>query len=153
MPDVPGRIVVGVDGSEQARRALAWALDEARLRNWVVTAVHAYTIPPVLLSPGPGPPAPPVTPEPELVERLEEAAEHLLEGELEEANAEGVDVEGRVVSGPAAEALLQAGRDADLLVVGTRGLGGVKELLLGSVSHEVVHHARCPVVVVPGPSD
>jgi nucleotide-binding universal stress UspA family protein len=151
--DSPGRIVVGVDGSEQARRALAWALDEARLRRFVVTAVHAYTIPPVLLSPAPGPLAPTVPPDPELGERLHESAERLLERELEEANAEGVDVERRVVSGPAAEALLLAGRDADLLVVGTRGLGGFKELLLGSVSNQVTNHAPCPVVVVPGPRD
>jgi nucleotide-binding universal stress UspA family protein len=151
VPDSPGRIVVGVDGSEQARRALTWALDEARLRQFVVTAVHAYTIPPVLLSPAPGPLAPTVPPDPELVERVQESAERLLERELEEANTEGVDVEGRVVSGPAAEALLQAGRDADLLVVGTRGLGGFKELLLGSVSNQVTNHAPCPVVVVPGP--
>jgi nucleotide-binding universal stress UspA family protein len=153
VPDSSGRIVVGVDGSEQGRPALAWALEEARLRNWVVTAVHAYTIPPVLLSPGPGPLAPPAAPEPELVERLEESAEHLLERELDDANTEGVEVERRVVSGPAAEALVQAGRGADLLVVGTRGLGGFKGLLLGSVSHQVTNHAPCPVVVVPGPAD
>jgi nucleotide-binding universal stress UspA family protein len=142
---------VGVDGSDQARRALAWALDEARLRQFAVTAVHAYTIPPVLLS-APGPLAPPVPPDPELAQRLHESAERLLERELDEANTEGVEVESRVVSGPAAEALLQAGRDADLLVVGTRGLGGFKELLLGSVSSQVTNHAPCPVVVVPGPS-
>jgi nucleotide-binding universal stress UspA family protein len=153
VPDSPGRIVVGVDGSEQARRALAWALDEARLRKWVVTAVHAYTIPPLLLSAEPAPLAPAAPPDPELLERLEQAAEQLLERELDEANTEGVDVEGRVVSAPAAEALLQSGRDADLLVVGTRGIGGFKELVLGSVSHQVTHHAPCPVVVVPGPRD
>jgi nucleotide-binding universal stress UspA family protein len=148
-----GRIVVGVDGSEQARPALAWALEEARLRSWAVTAVHAYTIPPVLLSPGPGPLAPPVAPDAELLERSGEAAERVLERELDDADTQGVDVERRVVSGPAAEALLQAGRDADLLVVGTRGLGGFKGLLLGSVSHQVTNHAPCPVVVVPGPGD
>ena len=152
VPESPGRIVVGVDGSEQSRRALAWALEEARLRKWVVNAVHAYTIPPLLLSPEPGPLAQ-APPDPELFQRLEEAAERLLEQALDEANTEGVDVERRVVSAPAAEALLQAARDADLLVVGTRGLGGFKELLLGSVSHQVTNHAPCPVLVVPGPRD
>ena len=55
-----------------------------------------------------------------------------------------------VATGDAAEELLQASRDADLLVVGSRGSGGFARLLLGSVSSQVTHHAECPVVVIPG---
>src|SRR5207244_12901392 len=67
----------------------------------------------------------------------------------EVGGAEGVDVERSVIEDSPARALREAAQDADLVVVGTRGLGGVSGLLLGSVSQQVVHHAPCPVVVVP----
>jgi nucleotide-binding universal stress UspA family protein len=54
------------------------------------------------------------------------------------------------VNGGPAEALLKAGEEADLVVVGSRGLGGFSGLLLGSTSSQVIHHATCPVVMVPG---
>ena len=63
----------------------------------------------------------------------------------------GLQVEIEAVRGDAAPALLSAAGDAALLVVGTRGRGGFKGLLLGSVSAKVTHHAPCPVVVVPHP--
>jgi nucleotide-binding universal stress UspA family protein len=145
-----GRIVVGVDGSDGSRRALAWAADEARLRKCFVVAIHAYTIPPLLMAPDAlaGVPAAPIT-DPGLIERLEEAAEKLLAQEIERVDSDDLTIEGRVVSGPAAEALIQAAHEADLLVVGTRGLGGFRELLLGSVSHQVAHYSPHPVVIVP----
>lgn len=62
-----------------------------------------------------------------------------------------VSVEGRVVPGPPADALIQQARDANLLVVGTRGLGGFRELILGSVSDQVARHSPCPVVIMPSP--
>jgi len=55
-----------------------------------------------------------------------------------------------VAMGDAAEELVRASRDADLLVVGSRGSGGFAKLLVGSVSSQVTHHAACPVVIVPG---
>jgi nucleotide-binding universal stress UspA family protein len=57
----------------------------------------------------------------------------------------------RAVNGFASQELIEASRDADLLVVGSRGGGGFARLLLGAISDQVVHHAHCPVVVVPGP--
>lgn len=144
-----GRIVVGVDGSEHARRTLQWAVDEARLRKWAVIAVHAHAIPTLFVAPDPVLGASPPLPDPEITKRLEEAAEKMLAEEIDQVDSDDVTVESRVVTGSAPDALLQAAREGDLLVVGSRGLGGFKGLLLGSVSQQVVHHAPCPVVIVP----
>jgi nucleotide-binding universal stress UspA family protein len=73
----------------------------------------------------------------------------VLQQELDFARAGGVEVEGRTAPGPAALALVDAARHADLLVVGSRGLSGLKGALLGSVSTAAVHHAVCPTVVIP----
>lgn len=67
---------------------------------------------------------------------------------VESDEAPEFDVETRAVEGQAARVLLDASQDADLLVVGSRGLGGFRELLLGSVSQQCAHHATCPVVIV-----
>jgi nucleotide-binding universal stress UspA family protein len=144
-----GRIVVGVDGSEHARRTLQWAVDEARLRKWVVIAVHAHAMPTLFVAPDPVLGASPPILDPEISKRLEEAAEKLLAEEIDQVDSDDITVEGRVVTGSAPDALLQAAAEGDLLVVGSRGLGGFKGLLLGSVSQQVVHHAPCPVVIVP----
>jgi nucleotide-binding universal stress UspA family protein len=64
------------------------------------------------------------------------------------AEAPDAEVQTKVVEGPAARVLLGEAADADLLVVGSRGLGGFRELVLGSVSQQCAHHARCPVVIV-----
>jgi nucleotide-binding universal stress UspA family protein len=152
--EASGRIVVGVDGSDGARRALAWAVEEARLRGWSIVAVHSYMVPPLLLSAETSPAGPPTIPDPGLVDRLADAAEKLLSRELEQADTDGVEVEGAVGTGPSADVLRQAAKDAQLLVVGNRGRGGFTGLLLGSVSQQVAQHSPCPVVIVPsGQSD
>ncbi|MFL6294779.1 MAG: universal stress protein [Actinomycetes bacterium] len=168
-----GRIVVGVDGSPNARRALAWAAAEARLRQAVLQVVHAYhaknLAAPVYFGSqhtrdatvgAAGGPQPELTASVQRREAFEEAirsqADELLEallGELGET-VRGVEVQQTVVEDRhPAEALLQVSVDADLLVVGSRGRGGFSELLLGSVSHAAVLHAVCPVVVVPSSRD
>jgi nucleotide-binding universal stress UspA family protein len=137
------RIVVGVDGSEHARRALRWALDEARLRHATVEAVHAWRWTP---AGDLGGLALPVT----ALEGVEAAAaRETLDDALAAEPAGDVPLERRLVSGAAAHALLDAAKGADLLVVGSRGHGGFTGLLLGSVSQQVSHHAPCPVVIVP----
>lgn len=138
------KVVVGVDGSEGSRRALRWAASEASVRGDALELVHVWEQPQAYAPQGLG--AYPIDPEP-----IEGAARALLEELVAEARGlvPGVEVRGELVEGPPAQALLDAARNADLLVVGSRGLGGFASLLLGSVSHQVSHHAPCPVVLVP----
>jgi nucleotide-binding universal stress UspA family protein len=140
-----GVIVVGVDGSEGAKAALRFALEETRLREDTLRAVHAWHVD--LSVPGiEAAYQPPAT----ALEEHRRFAEAALEAALSEVgvDAGGVEIERRVVEGRPAAALVEESRGADLLVVGSRGHGGFAGLLLGSVSQQVVHHADCPVVVV-----
>jgi nucleotide-binding universal stress UspA family protein len=141
-------IVVGVDGSDGARSALAWAAAEARLRGARLRAVHAWHLPPAAY--GSGGFVPPVggTWEDDLEGAAKAALDAALGGAAE--MLAGLDVERRVVEGSASAVLTDAAADADLLVVGSRGLGGFKELLLGSVGHQSAQHSPCPVVIVRG---
>ncbi len=136
------RIVVGVDGSKASDLALAWAADEARRRKVELRVVHAWHMPYADGFPlGPAPVDPTL---------IEDGARQVLSNAVEHADTSGIPVvDKRLVSGGAAAALLAESEDADLVVVGARGLGGFAGLLLGSVSAQVVHHAACPVVVVP----
>lgn len=135
------RIVVGVDGSEESRVALQRAVEEARLRDAVLQPVTAWT-PSALL----GPPA--YADFDSERDKAEAAARKLLE-EVVAQLPNDIEVEPVVASGRASQALLNQSEGADLLVVGTRGRGGFAGLLLGSTSHQVTSHARCPVLVVP----
>jgi nucleotide-binding universal stress UspA family protein len=82
---------------------------------------------------------------------LEQAARELLEGALDAVDDGDLDepIVRQLTAGGPAPILLGAAQGADLVVVGSRGLGGFKELLLGSVGHRLATHARCPVVVIP----
>ena len=139
-----GRIVVGVDGSEHSIRALRWALEEASFRKARLQAVtvwhNTYTGDTGFGGFAPVDPA-----------QLEEGARRGLEDALAQvsADASSCPVEPVVVEGGAAQALLATAKGADLLVVGNRGRGGFRGLLLGSVSSQCVQHASCPVVVIP----
>lgn len=138
-------IVVGVDGSTSAQAALRFALAEARRRGATLRAVAAWHLP-VAAYGGAF-----VPPDPELASELEPGVRRTLERALADAGdeAEGVEVEPVVREGAPARVLLEEAGEADLLVVGSRGLGGFRGLLLGSVSQQCSHHAPCPVVIVP----
>jgi nucleotide-binding universal stress UspA family protein len=136
------RIVVGVDGSPQSRRALRWAADEATLRGAHLSLIYAFTLPHL----GPEQALPT-----DVINRIQRAAKDLVENEVDELGeiAAGLEISCAATEGLPAQILLEAARDADLLVVGSRGRGGFKALLLGSVSQQCAHHATCPVVIVP----
>ena len=159
MSDTRREIVVGADGSPAVAEALRWALAEARLRGSKLRVVHAWRLPLYAAAPEPvlpGMPAPT-----ELDEQFVEAMEREARGTLDAAvhflqeEAGGtldIDVTGELIRGQPAVELVSAADGAELLVVGSRGLGGFKGLLLGSVSQQCAHHATCPVVIVPAPS-
>jgi len=139
------RIVVGIDGSQGARRALEWAVGEAKIRDAHLVVVHAWLEPAavavgsVIAAGGVGP------------EIFEEAAQRTVADVLGAVDTTALPqgIESHVVAGAPAQALLDAAREADMIVVGSRGLGGFTGLLLGSVSQQVAHHATCPVVIIP----
>jgi nucleotide-binding universal stress UspA family protein len=142
-------IVVGVDGSDSSRRALRFALGEARLRDSTVRMVGVWHVPVAAYGGAMGPP------DPGLVNELEPQTRRALEHVLEDAgdDAAGLEVETVVREGSPVGVLLEEARDADLLVVGSRGLGGFRGLLLGSVGQQCSHHSPCPVVIVPHARD
>jgi nucleotide-binding universal stress UspA family protein len=147
---MPGKIVVGVDGSEPSHEALRWAAAEAELRGAGIVAAHVWTF----IPPGPiGEPGMMAMPAGDYAGQMEaeqEAATAELEDALAEVFPDGVpdNVESKLVEGDAEDGLVQEAAGADLLVVGSRGRSGIASVLLGSVSRHVVSHAPCPVVVV-----
>ena len=139
-------IVVGIDGSHNASHALEWAMAEAAIREAQLTVL---TVNPVAASYWSGRPAP-LPGDDERVAEIRKSAEAAVEAaaaKLGSGRPESVTV--TALSGYPAQALVDAAKDSDLLVVGARGGGGFGSLVLGSVSNQVVHHASCPVVVVP----
>jgi len=142
----PERIVVGIDGSTDAQRALDWAVDEARRRGAVLDVVHAWQFP----SWGPPPHGAPAMAYSNIA-RYERLAQAVLDGAVERTEVARLvrPPERILVCGGAARAILETAKGADLVVVGAHGLGGCARLLMGSVSNQVAIHAPCPVVVVP----
>lgn len=152
-----GAIVVGVDGSPQSKKALAWALEEARLRGASVRAIHVYDVPGVTPYAFPEEAAVTTDQIAELEKVLQASAADsrarataLIEQAVAElGQVDDVKVDAVAVHGRPAPKLIEESEDADLLVVGSRGRGGFTELLLGSVSHQLAQHAVCPVVILP----
>ena len=136
-------IVVGVDGSPSARAALSWALTEAAAHDSVLRVVNVYDLAPYVTIGAISTP-----PDDEFALKTSRA---LLEELTEEADDNGVEIELLATSGAPARTLLDAAEHADLLVVGSRGLGTVRRLLVGSVSQQCVYHSTCPVAVVRPP--
>jgi nucleotide-binding universal stress UspA family protein len=134
------RIVVGVDGSDPSKAALAWAIAQAGLTGAVIDAVIAWEFPANFGYPVPATAG---------IDFEEIATEVIDDAVGEVASVTGpVKVRPRVVKGNPAQVLLNESAGADLLVVGSRGHGGFIEALLGSVGQHCVHYATCPVLVI-----
>jgi nucleotide-binding universal stress UspA family protein len=127
----PGPVVAGADGSRASQAAIAFAFEEAALRDVPLVAVCALADAPGRLGEG---------------HQVEEDFDHLMDCEAKEHP--DVTVLRRVVAGTPRAALLTAAADAQMLVVGSRGRGGLEGMSLGSVAQAVLHHAPGPVGVV-----
>lgn len=139
-------IVVGVDGSYHSQKALDWALNESALRHAPLTVL---TVSPVAASiwglSGQAYPQDETT-----REQVKQATQEFVQKALSQRHDDPpVKVTVRVLSGLPADELIKASADADLMVLASRGAGGFSRLTLGSVSTQVLHHALCPVIVVP----
>ncbi len=139
-------IAVGVDDSEASRKALEWAAREALLRGSTLELVTTWGMEHSTIGPkhsGPGE-----------AENLEKEAHAVQQAQVDAVLA-GMDPkpahEGIIVHKNAADALIDASAEADLIVVGTHGRGMVRTFLFGSVSQALVKSAQCPVVIIPGP--
>ena len=141
---MPG-IVVGVDGSGHSQRALEWAMKEAAIRHAPLTVLTVHDAVAgyfggVAMYPN----------DPALTEKAREAAQTETDkvlAELAEPRPESVTV--KAVHGFPAQELIDAGKDADMVVLGSRGAGGFARLMMGSVASQVTQHAYCPVLIVP----
>lgn len=138
-----GRVVVGTDNSPGSQRALDFAFQEASSRGIGLTAILASAGPEFDTSAAP----------PDEWEAAAKEEQTLLTGVLADYRAQrpGVDVVEKVVWGDPAAVLIDESRGAELVIAGSHGRGGFAGMLLGSVSHALLHHAHCPVAVVRNP--
>ena len=138
-------ILVGVDGSTESRAALRWAMEEATHRGARVEAMLAYHQEPVVV------PAVPMglNPYGEMPQRHPARELHETVQQVRSTMLHSPDVAECVVVGDAAGQLVEAAKHAELLVIGTRGRGAVRESLSHGVAANCLHHAECPVVVIP----
>jgi nucleotide-binding universal stress UspA family protein len=138
------RVVVGVDGSEQSRRAFVWAARVAEATGAELDAIMVWHFP---VSYGWSYATDDWNPQTEARKCLEEIADSVF------PDGRPARLSLQVCEGVPAKVLLDASRDATMLVLGSRGHGGFTGLLLGSVSANCAEHARCPVLVVHGDED
>ncbi|HUL27590.1 MAG TPA: universal stress protein [Streptosporangiaceae bacterium] len=141
-------ITVGVDGSSGASQALEWAVKEAAARRVPLTVLTVHE---VAISGWTGRPVELPADTPVLAQARQAAGDAAAKAAAQLGEVTPVPVTVQAVNGFAAHELIKASRDADLLVVGSRGGGGFARLILGSIGGQVMRHAACPVVVVPGP--
>lgn len=131
-------IIVGVDGSETSKQALRWANRLAPALGCEIEALTAWEFPVIVTMAGGGVLPGTWVPENDAREVLQETIDEVSPG-----------AKATVVEGHPANALIDASKRAEMIVIGSRGLGGFRGALLGSVSSAVSQHARCPVLVIP----
>ena len=141
---MPG-IIVGVDGSGHSQRALEWAMKEAAVHETPLTVMTVHEL--IRGYYGGMVEYPDDHIRAEKTRQLVQSEVDLVVNDL--GDSAPVSVAVRVVSGSVVEELVNAAKDADMLVVGSRGAGGFSRLVMGSVSSLVSQHATCPVVVIP----
>ena len=139
----PHRIGVAYDASPESEGALAWAEKLAASSGAALELMTVTQFVPIAMYPGVA-----SYPTDSLMSEMREDAERQMQMAIDRI-ADGVAADGRVMDGPVIKSLVDASEDLDLLVAGSRAYGPVGSVLMGSVSHTLMHEARCPVVVVP----
>jgi nucleotide-binding universal stress UspA family protein len=139
-------IVVGIDGSHNASHALEWAMTEAGMRHADLTVI---TVNSVIAGYWSGRPVTMPGDDERVTEARELAEKAVAKIAADLGDRQPASVHVVAKNGFPAQALIDASEDSDLLVVGSRGGGGFGALSVGSITNQVVHHAKCPVVVVP----
>ena len=134
-------IVYATDGSDYARKALVYARDLAKLHNAKLFVVHVYSRVSDFLD---------YKEYDTILGHRIAAGDKIIEEAGKEFEVAGLKFQTELLEGPVAEAIMNVAetRDADLIVLGARGMSSLEGLLLGSVSQKVIHHATCPVLVV-----
>jgi nucleotide-binding universal stress UspA family protein len=152
---VSARVVVGVDGSDHGRAALRFAAAEAKLRGATLVAAHAWQFTPPVVVGATDVMAMPAENLPAELAADREIAERVLNEAIEEAlgGSPEIEIERQLIEDAPGEGLVAAAAGADLVVVGSRGRGSFASAVLGSVSHHVIQHAPCPVVIVRAQHD
>jgi nucleotide-binding universal stress UspA family protein len=139
-------IIVGIDGSTNSERALEWAVQEAAIRQVPLKVITVFRR--AISHWGAGAITDPQ--DDAVLIQAREAAQAATDKALAragEARPKSVTVE--AFGGVPAEELINASKDADMIVVGSRGAGGFARLHLGSVSSQLASHANCPIVIIP----
>ena len=147
--DTSQRIVVGVDGSPSSRAGLRWAVRQAELTGASVEAITAWRSPAMV---GMGAPFADADAGGGDDAGIKAAAQDMLRAAIAEAAGQspGVAVKAEVGEGSAAQLLLDVAKGASMVVVGSRGHGGLTGTLLGSVGQTLSQHAPCPVLIMRG---
>ncbi|MGC8481607.1 MAG: universal stress protein [Acidimicrobiales bacterium] len=140
--DAKRRVVVGVDGSDRAIVALQWAAEEAAIHDAALEVVVAWTWLAY--------PADLVVSVPDWT-ALKTAADEIMEKSLAQLHAPDLEIIKTVREGHPADVLVERAAAAHLLVVGSRGLGHAREVLLGSTSHYCAHRSQSPIAIIPSP--
>jgi nucleotide-binding universal stress UspA family protein len=134
-------IVYATDGSDHARKSLVYARDLAKLHNAKLFVVHVYSRVSDFLD---------YKEYDTILGYRIAAGDKIIEEAGKEFEVAGLKFQTELLEGPVAEAIMNVAetRDADLIVLGARGMSSLEGLLLGSVSQKVIHHTTCPVLVV-----
>ncbi|MFN3601073.1 MAG: universal stress protein [Dietzia sp.] len=148
MASLENSVVVGIDGSAASTGAVAYAANTAATRRVPLVLVTSYTMPAAMFAEGMVPPQP-------VYDELEKECQPVVEQARETALkvAPDIEVSHAVVEGNPSQVLIDYSRKAKMIVLGSRGLGGIKGMVLGSVSASVASHAFCPVVVTREDTD
>ena len=134
-------ILLAVDGSEYSKKALAYAQDMAETYRATLWLVHVFPSTSDLLG---------YDDFEKLYAKRKCTGQSILDAAQEMLGETAIEVREELVEGPEAESILNSAKNSqtDIIVMGTRGMGAIKGLLLGSVSRKVIHYAICPVMVV-----